>query len=447
MVVKILAQTSSRVAILGGGGMGKTSLARAILHHPNIVAGYENRVFVDTESATNRLKLAEVVGACVRLKPEKDLTRSVVQYFSGGPSCLLILDNLETSWEPKASRSGVEDFLSLLSEVSNLALVITMRGAERPAKVRWTRPFLPPLERLSDSAARQTFIDIADDFHNSDDMNQLLHLVDNMPLAVELVAHLVDHESCSNVLARWDKEKISLLSGGYDKRSNISASIEISLSSSRIASSPNTKILLSLLSILPDGLSDNQLAQINLPISDIMACKSVLLATALAYLDNAKRLKSLSPIREHMQLFYKPTTEIIRPIRTHLHLLLGLYQKYRGTAEMGGITDQIASNLGNLHQVMLRGLNPANPDLAETIECTILLSSFRRMHGHGRTELMDHIPAVFPQPCNHRLEAQFIIETFSYALSLDPKALIAQATCHFAHFQDLLLEGERLFFR
>ncbi|KAJ7189313.1 hypothetical protein GGX14DRAFT_298264, partial [Mycena pura] len=334
MAVKTLAQTSSRVAILGGGGMGKTSLARAILHHPDIVAGYENRVFVDTESATNRLKLAEVVGACVRLKPEKDLTRSVVQHFSGGPSCLLILDNLETSWEPKASRSGVEDFLSLLSEVSHLALVITMRGAERPAKVRWTKPFLPPLERLSDSAARQTFIDIADDLHNSDDMDQLLQLADNMPLAVELVAHLVDYEGCSNVRARWDKEKISLLSGGYDKTSNISASIEISLSSPRIASSPKSAILLSLLSILPDGLSDNQLAQINVPISDIMACKSVLLATSLAYLDNAKRLKSLSPIREHMQLFHKPTTEIIRPIRAHLHSLLGLYQKYFGTAEM-----------------------------------------------------------------------------------------------------------------
>jgi hypothetical protein len=37
-----------------------------------------------------------------------------------------------------------------------------MRGAERPAKVAWTHPFLPPLQSLPDEAARQTFIDITD---------------------------------------------------------------------------------------------------------------------------------------------------------------------------------------------------------------------------------------------------------------------------------------------
>jgi hypothetical protein len=79
-----------------------------------------------------------------------------------------------------------------------------MRGAERPAKVRWTRPFLMPLDRLTDDAARLTFIDIADEFHDSKEINQLLRLTDNLPLAVELIAHLVDYEGSSNVLARWE---------------------------------------------------------------------------------------------------------------------------------------------------------------------------------------------------------------------------------------------------
>ncbi|KAJ7917233.1 P-loop containing nucleoside triphosphate hydrolase protein, partial [Mycena leptocephala] len=306
MVVKMLGQESSRIAILGGGGMGKTTLAKAVLHHSTVVAGYERRLFVATDSATNSLGLAALVGAYIGLKPGKDLTRPVVRYFSGGPPCLLILDNLETSWEPITSRTGVEDFLSLLSEIPHLALIITMRGAERPAKVRWSHPFLSPLKPLSDAAARQTFIDVADDVHNSKDIDQLLALTDNMPLAVELIAHLVDHEDCANVLARWETEKTALLSDGYDKRSNLDASIEISLSSPRITSLPGTKELLALLSILPDGLSDVELVQIQLPIENILTCKATLIGTSLAYMDDAKRLKSLSPIREHVHRFHPP---------------------------------------------------------------------------------------------------------------------------------------------
>ncbi|KAF7325349.1 NB-ARC domain-containing protein [Mycena venus] len=51
----------------------------------------------------------------------------------------------------------VEEFLSLLTDVPHLALIVTMRGAERPGKILWTRPFLLPLRPLSNDAARQTF--------------------------------------------------------------------------------------------------------------------------------------------------------------------------------------------------------------------------------------------------------------------------------------------------
>lgn len=67
-----------------------------------------------------------------------------------------------------------------------------MRGAERPAGVRWTRPFPQPVKALSDEAAHHIFIDIADNTHDEPDINQFLRLTDNMPLAVEIIAHFVD---------------------------------------------------------------------------------------------------------------------------------------------------------------------------------------------------------------------------------------------------------------
>jgi hypothetical protein len=87
-----------------------------------------------------------------------------------------------------------------------------MRGAERPAKVCWTHPFILPLHPLSDDAAKQTFMDITDNLCANEDISQLLQFTDNMPLAVDLIAHLSEYEGCSNVLNRWEVEKISLLS-------------------------------------------------------------------------------------------------------------------------------------------------------------------------------------------------------------------------------------------
>ncbi|KAJ7934125.1 P-loop containing nucleoside triphosphate hydrolase protein, partial [Mycena leptocephala] len=321
-IVETLPQESPRIALLGGGGMGKTSLARAALHHPDIVMKFEHRYFVSAESATNSVELAALIGLHVKLDPGKDLTKLVVQYFSMEQSSLLILDNMETPWEPMHSRAGVEEFLSLLTDVPHLALIITMRGAERPQKVAWTHPFLLPLQPLSDYAARQTFMDITDHAHTDEDMKQLLKLTDNMPLAVDLLAHLVDYEGCANVLARWEKEKTFLLSAGNDRKSNLDASIRLSLSSPRITS--GAKDLLSLLSILPDGLSDVELLQSNLPIKDIRGCKAALLATSLAYPDNQRRLRSLIPIREHIRQSSPPPQSLTHPLRKYFHSLLEL---------------------------------------------------------------------------------------------------------------------------
>src|ERR1700761_8400117 len=176
-----------------------------------------------------------------------------------------------------------------------------MRGAERPAQVRWTRPFLEPLSPLTYDAAQKTFIDIAGETHDSNDVDKILHLTDNMPLAVDLISHLVDSEGCATVLSSWDTEKTSLVSDGYDQRSNLDMSIALSLSSPRLASVSGTKDLLSLLSMLPDGISDLELRKSHFPIHNILECKTTLLRTSLAYDSGQKRLKVLVPIQEYMQ--------------------------------------------------------------------------------------------------------------------------------------------------
>jgi hypothetical protein len=321
---------------------------------------------------------------------------------------------------------------------------ITMRGAERPAKVRWTRPFILPLKSLSNDAAQQTFIDITDNSYDTKEMNQLLQLTDNMPLAVDLIAHLVDSEGFSNVLSRWEAEKTSMLSTGYDRRSNLDTSISLSLSSPRITA--ESKQLLALLSILPDGLSDVELVQSNFPIPNILGCKATLLATSLAYQDELKRLRSLVPVREYVQQFLPPASLLTESLGKHFHSLLDLWKKYNGE-QRKPVINQINSNLRNLDEVLKQGLHNKGPNLVDTIYCTLSLNSFYRITRQRQTTLMDYLPSAFPQPCDHQLEASFIVELL-YSLANhaagQTEQLIAEGMAHFQHLNDPVLECECL---
>ncbi|KAJ7457763.1 hypothetical protein FB451DRAFT_1509051 [Mycena latifolia] len=345
VIIQAFGSATPRVEILGAGGIGKTSLARAILHHPEISARYDqHQVFIACDTASSTIQLAGLIGAHVGLKPGDNLTQPVIRYFSSSPPSLLILDNLETLWEPRESRLEVEKFLALLADVDHLALVITMRGAERPANVRWTRPFLEPLKPLTQDAARQTFMDIADNGHTFEEIDKILLLVNNMPLAIDLIAHLVDDE-------------------GHDRRSNLDLSISLSLESPRMMALPEAQELLSLLSILPDGLSDTELVQSHLPINNVLACKAMLLCTSLAYIDGQKRLKALVPIREYIQRAHPPMAHMIQPLHRHFQELLKVWETYHGTASSSETVARIVSNLANIYMILVKGLHPDNPDL------------------------------------------------------------------------------------
>jgi hypothetical protein len=317
-----------------------------------------------------------------------------------------------------------------------------MRGAERPAKVQWTRPFLLPLQPLKQDAARQTFIDIADDRHDLDEINEVLCLTDNMPLAITLLAHLADSEGCPNVLSRWKEKKTSAASEGYDRRDNLDLSISLSLSSPRIASEPQSQELLSLLSILPDGLSDLELIQSKLSIKEIHRCKAALIRTTLAYVNEHSRLKVLMPIREYMQKTQPPGDDLVRPLLVHFQQLLELYI----TNQSGRTVAQISSNYSNIQNVLRNSLQKEHPDLKNSIYCACNLQTFSRRTGHKIFFLLDHIHNILPQPSDHQLEVYFITELFGAWREnpiSNPETLTARALEHFEHFDDLDLKCKR----
>jgi AAA+ ATPase superfamily predicted ATPase len=124
-IVESLNQEFGKIAILGTGGIGKTSLARAVLHDPHVMAKYNHRFFVPCDSAASGNDLAALVALHLALKAEKNPTKSIIRFLSGTAPSLMILDNLETVWEPLESRGVVEEFLSLLTDIPHLSLIVS----------------------------------------------------------------------------------------------------------------------------------------------------------------------------------------------------------------------------------------------------------------------------------------------------------------------------------
>jgi hypothetical protein len=303
------------------------------------------------------------------------------------------------------------------------------------------------LRPLRQDAARQTFIDIADEIHDLKDIDKILLLTDNMPLAIDLIAHLVDSEGPCSVLNRWETERTSMLSDGYDRKSNLDLSISLSLSSPRMTSSPHACDLLSLLAMLPDGLSNAELLQSKLPLENILACKSTLLGTSLAYMDDQKRLKALTPIREFMQQNHPPTNHLIQSLLEYFRELLELYTKFVGTVSSPGIIARISSNFANIQNILLNGLVPGNPDCVKVIYSTCALDQYSILTGHGPISLMEQILHVLPQPNDPVLEVYFITEVLAgWERYLVPNAgyLIERAVGYMGQFSDPDLQCEFL---
>ncbi|KAJ7264326.1 hypothetical protein C8J57DRAFT_1512400 [Mycena rebaudengoi] len=116
----------------------------------------------------------------------------------------------------------------------------------------------------------------------------------NIPLAVSLIASVAGSEGCAQALSHWKLESTRMLLEGYDQRSRLNISIMLSYSSSRMTT--GVQELLSIMSLLPDGLTHADLVQAKLLIINILACKTTLIQTSLAFVDQDHDLKVLVPI-------------------------------------------------------------------------------------------------------------------------------------------------------
>jgi tetratricopeptide (TPR) repeat protein len=267
IVEMITANTGSRparIAILGLGGYGKTTLARAVLTVQQIEDHFgDARYFVPCESVTSSGALLTELGKTLGvLEGGTDALWSRIQTILTAEDSIICFDNFESPWDQQhvEMKRDVEELLSSVTALPFVTVLITMRGSEWPAQTQWTQPFLKPLETLSHDSAKEVWQAIAE---NYDDFSEkLIEAVDYVPLAVDLLSHLSQVTPSELLWEEWNSKQIKAIKMGQEHRlSNLECSIQLSVNCGRMKANPCAKNLLGVLSMLPDGLHTKQLSK------------------------------------------------------------------------------------------------------------------------------------------------------------------------------------------
>ncbi|KAJ7288717.1 hypothetical protein C8J57DRAFT_1642867 [Mycena rebaudengoi] len=201
-----------------------------------------------------------------------------------------------------------------------------------------------------------------------------------------------------------------MLSDGYDQRSSLDISIMLSFTSSRMTS--GAQDLLSVLSMLPDGLSDTDLVQTRLPIPDILACKSTLIRTSLAFIDKDQRLNVLVPFREHVFHVHPPTEALKIKLHQYLHELLDLWNQFRHVNPVD-IFPKISHNLGNFNSVLLDALLLQNPEDTRIIKSILFLNRFYDMTQMSSSPLFPILTEKMTHWEHNPMFGDYLVEHFN----------------------------------
>ena len=292
------AENLEPVALIGAGGIGKTSIALSVLHHNRIEVRFgENRRFIRCDQfpvsrASFLARLSKVLGSGVE-SPE-DLTP--LRPFLTSQETFVVLDNAESILDPQGT--GTREIYSVVEELcrfKKICLLITSRIIAVPPHCK--RPEIPT---LSMDAACDIFYGIYGNRKQSHIINDLLCRLDFHALSITLLATTASHHAWDHdrLAQEWDAQRARVLRTNYNH--SLAATIELSLSSPTFLSlSTNARDLLGVVAFFPQGIDEKNLDWLFPTISN---CRDTFDIFCLLSLTHRRGgfITMLAPIRDYL---------------------------------------------------------------------------------------------------------------------------------------------------
>ncbi|KDR74973.1 hypothetical protein GALMADRAFT_248793 [Galerina marginata CBS 339.88] len=300
VVQALMKEETSRVCILGPGGMGKTSVSLAVVESSLVQARFPhgNYVWVPCIGATSAALFLEALYIQLQVPGDKQITleKIIAELNTSTDPRLLILDNFETPWNaPGGSQKQVEDILRTLAKLDHIAMLVTMRGNNPPCynAIKWQSKIIEPTDEES---CLRIFHDINPSSKDDPDIGHLVSVLGHMPFAVTLMARLAEdaHSTAKDLLAAWSDSGPTLLSDNPEQSMN--RSIKLSVDSDLVQRNDNAVLLLAILSLLPAGTTKENLHwwAPSLTIATILSATATLFKAGL--LVENKRKDTHSPV-------------------------------------------------------------------------------------------------------------------------------------------------------
>jgi len=368
------------IPVLGPAGAGKTTITLAALHARGVTECFgKRRWFVRCDGATGRDSLVGAIARVVCPDAAPPLEPKIFFDLEEAPA-VLALDNFETPWERDIA--AVEELLTELAAIPGLALVVALRGKQRPYGPSWRESILAgPLDL---EAARSAFLAVAGERYRDDpDLDPLLLSLDGLALAVVLLGSQAEGEPDLSMLRQlWQERRTALLqrTGAREPQQSLEVSLELSINSPRMTD--HGRRLLSILGLLPEGAAREDWDAL-LPGHGSEAA-AVLRKVGLAF-DQGSRLRMLAPIREYVRQSRSPPVEDFDRTIDHY---LGLARLGENIGGKGGAVAarRLRPEVGNLETMILAGLERLNP--ASVIHAALAYADAVRYIGTGGLTLI-----------------------------------------------------------
>jgi tetratricopeptide (TPR) repeat protein len=304
-----LAEKLEPVALIGAGGIGKTSIALTVLHHGRIRERFgENRRFIRCDQfpascAHFLARLSEVLGAGV--ENPKDLTS--LRPLLSSKEILIILDNAESILDPKETNSNeIYSVVDELCQFKTICLCITSRITTIPPRCK--RPQIPP---LSVEAACDIFYSIYSGGSRSSIISDLLKRLDFHALSITLLATTASHNvwDLDQLAKEWDAQRAQVLQTDFNQ--SLAATIELSLASPTFRSlGPDARDLLGVVAFFPQGVDEKNLDWLFPAISDRKNIFGKFRVLSLTHRSN-DFITMLAPIRDYLSPQHPPSSPLL----------------------------------------------------------------------------------------------------------------------------------------